>query len=195
MAEPNRSEFTRILLALQAAEGGDDAAAHRAFELVYDELHHLATDLMRAERADHTLQPTALVHEAYCRLVDQRRVGWRNRAHFFGIAARAMREILVDHARRRAAAKRGGDWKRITLHDGLSIATSSESEVLDLDRALTRLAELDGRMARVVELRVFVGMTAHEAAHVLGISKRTVQRDWLVAKMWLSRELAGGDAS
>ncbi len=195
MAEPDRSEFTQILLSLQAAEGGDAAAVDRAFELVYDQLHYLATDLMRAERVDHTLQPTALVHEAYCRLVDKNRTGWQNQAHFFGIAGRAMREILVDHARRRSAAKRGGDWKCITLRDGLSIAAASDSEVIELDRALTRLGEFDERMARVVELRVFVGMTASEAAHVLGISRRTVQRDWLVAKMWLSRELARGDIS
>ena len=192
MAAPTRSELTQVLLALGANPPGDSAAAQRVFELVYDELHRLAANLMRGERADHTLQPTALVHETYCRLIDHAQVGWRNRAHFFGIAARAMRQILVDHARRRAAAKRGGDWQRVTLDERLNVASTPEVEVLDLDEALTRLAALDERMARIVEFRVFGGMSAQQVAHMLGVSRRTVQNDWRVAKMWLARELAEG---
>jgi RNA polymerase sigma factor (TIGR02999 family) len=167
----------------------NSSAVRRLFELVYEELRGLAADVMRAERPDHTLQPTALVHEAYCRLVDGSETSWQNRAHFFGIAARAMREILVEHARKRAAAKRGGDWQRVTFHDELPLAARSDIEVLELNEALTRLAELDERMVRIVELRVFVGMTAGEAAHALGLSRRTVQNEWRVATMWLRREL------
>jgi RNA polymerase sigma-70 factor (ECF subfamily) len=194
MAESSPTDVTQILLDLHAGEVGDETAANRVFELTYDELRRLAAGLLRGERADHTLQPTALVHEAYCRLVDQSRVGWQNRAHFFGIAARAMREILVDHARRRAAAKRGGNRQRVTLIDGLGATAEPEIEVLELDEALTRLAEMHQRMARVVELRVFVGMKEREVAHVLGVSERTVRGDWRVAKLWLSQELAGGNA-
>jgi RNA polymerase sigma factor (TIGR02999 family) len=147
---------------------------------------------MRGERPDHTLQPTALVHEAYCRLIDDSRVGWQDRAHFIGIAARAMRQVLVDHARRRAAAKRGGSWQRLTFNEKLGIAAVSETELLDLDGALRRLADLDERTARVVELRVFGGLTAEETGHVLGVSRSTVQRDWDMARMWLARELGKG---
>jgi RNA polymerase sigma factor (TIGR02999 family) len=194
MAAAAQPDVTEILLAIQA---GDDnvAAVNRAFELVYDELRRLAANLMRKERPNHTLQPTALVHEAYCNLVDQTRVEWQNRAHFFGIAARAMRQILVRHARRRASARRGGDWQRVTLDDHLCVVAPSELEVIELHEALSRLAELDERMARIVEMRVFVGMTAEEIAHVLSISRHTVHDDWNLAKMWLARELAEGEAS
>ena len=185
------SDVTRIL---QSTDSGDSKAAERLLPLVYNELRRLAAAKMAHENAAQTLQPTALVHEAYCRLVDQSRVGWQNRAHFFGIAARAMREILVDHARRRAAAKRGGNRQRVTLIDGLGVAPAAEIEVLELDEALTRLAEMHQRMARVVELRVFVGMKEREVAHVLGVSERTVRGDWRVAKLWLSQELAQGNA-
>jgi len=190
MHETSRSEFTKTLLAVQAGNLGRSTAARRAFGSVYEELREIASRLMRAERLDHTLRPTALVHEAYCRLVDQSRVTWENRAHFFGIAARAMRQILVEHARARAAAKRGGGWNRVTLDDHLGMIADSALEVIDLDEALTRLAEMDERMARVVELRVFGGLTGEETAHVLGVTRRTVQRDWRMAKMWLAREFA-----
>jgi RNA polymerase sigma-70 factor (ECF subfamily) len=191
----SRSDVTQILLDLQAGRVDDDTAAKRIFELTYDELRHLAAGLMRGERSDHTLQPTELVHEAYCRLVDQTRVGWQNRAHFFGIAARAMREILVDHARQRAAAKRGGNWQRVTFNDALGVGGSPEIEVLELDDALTRLGELDERAARVVELRSFGGLKLHEIAHALGVSMSTVEGDWRVARMWLNRELLAGQES
>jgi RNA polymerase sigma-70 factor (ECF subfamily) len=192
MVDATRGDVTQILLGLHAGKVGDDTAANRIFELTYDELRRLAAGLLKKERADITLQPTALVHEAYCRLVDQSRVGWQNRAHFFGIAARAMRRILVDHARRRARAKRGGGRRQVTLIDAMGVAPGPEIEILDLHEALTRLATLDERMERVVELRVFVGMTAKEAAHLLGVSRGTVQEDWRFAKMWLRRELAEG---
>ncbi len=150
---------------------------------------------MREERPDHTLQPTALVNEAYCRLVDQKRMGWQNRAHFFGVAARAMRQILVDHLRKRNAAKRGGGLYRITLDDRLGVGCDRDMKVFELDEALTRLAGMDERMAKVVELRVFGGMTVEEVAHILGVSMRTVQNDWRVARMWLSREFTGEEVT
>jgi RNA polymerase sigma-70 factor (ECF subfamily) len=195
MAESRSSDVTQILLALQAGKVGDETAANRIFELTYDELRRLAAGLLKGERADITLQPTALVHEAYCRLVDQSRVGWQNRAHFFGIAARAMRQILVDHARRRARVKRGGGRQHVTFVDAMGVAPRQEVEILDLDDALTRLGELHERMGRVVELRVFVGLTAKEVGHVLSISERTVHDDWRVAKMWLRRELSEATVS
>jgi RNA polymerase sigma factor (TIGR02999 family) len=178
---------------LQTDESGGGEAARRVFELAYDELHHIAAHLMRGERTGHTLQPTALVNEAYCRLVDRTRVPWQTRAQFFSIAARAMRQLLVEHARRKGAAKRGGDWRRVTLDDRLGATGEPEVETLDLDGALTKLSAMDERMGRIVELRIFGGLTALEAAHVLGISRRTVLNDWRVAKMWLSRELTGAD--
>jgi RNA polymerase sigma factor (TIGR02999 family) len=195
MGGSSRSDLTQILLDLHAGKVGDDTAANRIFELTYDELRRLAAGLLRGERANHTLRPTELVHEAYCRLVDQSRVGWQNRAHFFGIAARAMREILVDHARLRAAAKRGGDRQRVTFDDARAVAGSPEVEVLELHDALTTLAEMDDRMARVVEMHVFGGLKFREIAHVLGVSRNTAQNDWRVARMWLNRELIGRETA
>jgi RNA polymerase sigma factor (TIGR02999 family) len=189
MAPPSSSEVTRLLLEQRVA--GDSDASRRLFELVYDELRRLASSLMRRERAEHTLQPTALVHEAFLRLVGAPRIAWQDRAHFMGIAARAMRQILVDHARRHAAAKRGGRLQRVTLSDDAAEAPADEVEVLELHEALERFATLDPRAARVVELRVFGGLSVPEAAHVLEISPRTVDGDWAVARMWLSRELGG----
>ena len=190
-----RSEVTRILLDLSAAESTDPSLTERLFALVYDELRVLASNLMRHERAGHTLQATALVHEAYLRLVDQTRISWQDRRHFMGVAARAMRQILVDHARRRGAEKRGGGWERVTLEDLDGPAASEDYEVLRLHEALERFAALDPRAARVVELRTFGGLTVEEAAAVLEVSRRTVDGDWATARMWLSRELGGGGAS
>jgi RNA polymerase sigma factor (TIGR02999 family) len=187
--------MTQILVRLQTGDIDHRAAADRVFELTYEELHRLASDLMRRERTDHTLRPTALVHEAYMRLVDASVIEWQSRAHFFGIAARAMRQILVHHARRRAAAKREGGWDRVTLDPVLDLGAITDIKLLRLDEALTRLGEMDERMYRVVELRVFAGMKVKEIAHVLGVSPRTVDNDWGVAKMWLSRELAEGSPS
>ena len=187
MADPS---ITRILLELPEQEGDRRQIDDRLYQAVYSELRRMAGGLMHRERRDHTLQPTALVHEAYLRLVDQTRTEWKNRAHFFGIAARAMRQILVDHARRHNALKRGGDRHRVTLDENLPDRQGLSYEVLALHDALHKLEQEDERMGRVVELRVFAGMLSREVAHVLGVSKRTVDSDWQVARMWLGRELA-----
>lgn len=162
------------------------------FEAVYEELRRIARRLMSGQRPDHTLQPTALVHEAYLKLADSRRVPWQGRAHFMRVAARAMRQILINHARDRAAGKRGGGWRRVTLNGDVAGRPDRGLELLELDDALRRLAEKDGRMAQVVELRVFAGMKVREVAHVLGVSPRTVDNDWKVAKLWLTDELKDG---
>ena len=156
--------------------------------VVYAELKSLAAGYLRVERADHTLQTTGLVHEAYLRLVDQSRVTWKNRGHFFGIAAQSMRRILVDHARKRHAGKRDGG-QPITLDDELASLSTSTDEVLAVDEALGRLAVLDERQARIVELRYFTGLSIEETADALSISPATVKRDWTSAKAWLQREL------
>jgi RNA polymerase sigma factor (TIGR02999 family) len=147
---------------------------------------------MRRERGGHTRQPTARVHEAFLRLVHPESIRFESRAHFFGVASRAMRQILVDHARRRSAAKRGGGWERVTFDDGAAIAASPDADIVELDQALRRFESLDARAARIVELRVFAGMTVEACATALGVSKRTVDNDWSVARMWLARELGGG---
>lgn len=157
--------------------------------LVYNELRRLAGRYMRGERADHTLQPTALVHEAYPRLIGQHEVAWQNRSHFYGVAARLMRNILVDHARARQAHKRGGQEQKVTFDEALEFAGGERTDVLALDEALSRLAQRDPRQARIVELRFFGGLSENEAAEVLGISVRTVKRDWAVARAWLYREI------
>jgi RNA polymerase sigma-70 factor (ECF subfamily) len=188
MNDSSRSEITRVLSRLQAGEIDQRAASDHIFEAAYNELRRLASHLMRGERSDHTLRPTALVHEAYVRLADTATISWQSRAQFFAIAARAMRNVLVDHARRRAADKRGGQWQRVTLDPELGPA--HDVKILRFEEILVRLTELDGRMARVVELRVFGGMTVKEIAHVLAVSPRTVDNDWGMARMWFTRELA-----
>ena len=159
--------------------------------MVYDELCQLAAAYLRRERADHTLDAPALVHEAYLRLIDQRRVQWRNRAHFFGIAAQAMRRILVDHARRRCYAKRGGDRERFALDDALFISAQRAPELVALDDALKSLEALDADQAKIVELRYFAGLTTGEIATLLDSSSRTVTRRWRMARAWLFQELSG----
>jgi RNA polymerase sigma factor (TIGR02999 family) len=181
-------DITKLLRAWSA---GDEEALKKLMPLVYGELRRRAMMQMRRERAGHTLQPTALVHEAYLKLVDQKGIQWRNRAHFFGVAARAMREILVDHARARAAGKRGGMETRLSLDDATVSTDPPTLDVLALDIALDRLAALDERQARLVELRVFSGLTIDESAEVLGCSHATVSRDWKHAQAWLRREMAG----
>ena len=187
MPSPAAHEVTRLLIDLQQ---GHAEASEKLMPMVYAELHDLAARYMRRERADHTLQPTALVHEAFLRLIDQRSVTWQNRAHFLGLAAQAMRRILVDHARRRSAAKREGG-KKITLDDAVAVNQERSLDLMMLDDALTRLATLDERQSRVVELRFFGGLDIEETAEALGISPATVKRDWLFAKAWLQRELTG----
>ena len=157
--------------------------------LIYAELRGIAARRLRSERAGHTLQPTALVHEVYLRLVDQRQVDWQNRAHFFGVAAQVMRRILVDHARRRGAGKRGDGVQCVSIDEARDVAASDEMPILALDHALDRLEQMDAALARIVELRAFGGLTIEEAAHVLSVSPSTVKRDWRTAKAWLTREL------
>jgi RNA polymerase sigma factor (TIGR02999 family) len=180
-------DVTALLLSWS---GGEAAAADRLIPVVYEELHRQAARAMRREGHSHTLQATALVHEAYLRLVDQQRVQWRNRAHFFGIAAEVMRRVLVDHARARDAAKRGGGAQRLTLGDALGVPSDgTDADVLALHEALERLALLDPDQARLVELRYFGGLNIEESAEALGVSPATVKREWAVARAWLRREL------
>jgi RNA polymerase sigma factor (TIGR02999 family) len=187
MPDPlQKQDVTRFLAGLGR---GDTLAADRLLPVVYDELRDLAGRFFQGQPGGQTLQPTALVHEAYLRLVDQTRAGWLDRAHFFNIAAKAMRQILVDHARRRRAAKRGGNWGRISLAQVGTNSPASEVDVLDLDEALTELAALDERQARIVELRFLAGLTVEETAAVLGISARTVKLRWRQARAWLRRRL------
>jgi RNA polymerase sigma factor (TIGR02999 family) len=169
---------------------GDPAALDRLLPVVYAELRRMAARQLRGERVGHTLQPTALVHELYLRIVDQRQVDWHNRAHFFGVAANVMRRILVDHARRRKAGKRGDGAPCLSIDDAREIPASSEMPILALDHALARLEKIDPELAKVVELRAFGGLTIEEAAQVLEVSPSTAKRDWRTAKAWLIRELA-----
>lgn len=174
---------------LVAWSKGDDGALTTLLPLVYDELKQLARRQLRGEREGHTLQPTALVHEAYARLVDQESVQWQGRTHFFAVAAQTMRRILVDHARKRHAAKRGGQRIQITLDATLAVADRRDVDVIALDDALNLLATLDATQARLVELRYFSGLSIEETAKVLGISPSMVKREWSTAKVWLYREM------
>jgi RNA polymerase sigma factor (TIGR02999 family) len=186
------SQATQILDDLQ---GGDHSAVDRLFPVVYGELRNLAAQYLARERKSHTLQPTALVHEAYLKLIDQTRVDWRGRTHFFAIGAQAMRRVLVDHARQHRAAKRGGGRQRITLDENLFAGSQREEDVLALEDALTKLAALDPRQARMVELRFFGGLTVDEVAEVLEMSKRSVEREWTMVRSWLRRELSADETS
>jgi RNA polymerase sigma factor (TIGR02999 family) len=168
---------------------GDRRALDRLLPLVYAELRRVAARQLRRERDGHSLQPTALVHEAYLRLVDQQKVDWRNRAHFFGVAAQVMRRILVDHARRRLASKRGDGLRPVSIDQAMETPAAYEIPIIDLDDALGRLGRLDAGLAQIVELRAFGGLTIEEAAHVLNISPSTAKREWRTAKAWLIREL------
>jgi RNA polymerase sigma factor (TIGR02999 family) len=180
---PSPSDVTRTFLRWRQ---GDESALNALLPLVYDEMRRLAGSYLRNEGSGHTLQPTALAHEAYIRLLDQRQVSWQNRAHFMGLAAQAMRRILVDHARRRDAQKRGGGAVRVTLEDA-----DAAGEALASALPLDRLAKLDERQARVVELRFFTGLSIEETGEALGVSPATVKRDWTLARAWLHRELKG----
>ena len=184
--ESSRSEVTRLL---QQWSDGRQEALDRLMPEIYAELRRLASTYLRRERPNHTLQPTALVHEAFMKLVDQREVRWQNRAHFFGIAAQSMRRILVDHARAHAAAKRGLGEAPVSFDDANVAGVMPDIDVLALDEALTRLAAFDRQQSRVVELRFFGGLTMEETAEVLKISPATVGREWTLAKAWLYAEL------
>jgi RNA polymerase sigma factor (TIGR02999 family) len=171
------------------SEGSEEASA-RLMPLVYEELRRLAREYLRRERADHTLQATALVHEAYLRMVDEKSVSWKNRAHFYGIAARLMRRILVDHARAHNAAKRGGLEKKLALDEARDLPAPGATDLVALDGALENLAKTYPRKSEVVELKFFGGLEANEIAEVLQVSEKTVLRDWSFAKLWLCRELS-----
>jgi RNA polymerase sigma factor (TIGR02999 family) len=163
--------------------------------LVYHQLRAVADGYFRRQPSDHTLQPTALVHEAYLRLVKEPAEGWSGRAHFFAVASKAMRQILINHAKRREAKRHGGGWNRLTLNEALTPAPQPEVDLIALDEALGELTKLSERMGRIVELRFFGGLTVDDVALVLKVSKRTVEGDWEMAKAWLSRHLRTGDAS
>jgi RNA polymerase sigma-70 factor, ECF subfamily len=179
-------EVTRLLVDMQT--GSKDAEA-RLLAVLYDELRRLASSYLRRERPDHTLQPTALVHEAYLRLVEQSQQNWQNRAHFLAVSAHVMRQILVDHARQRKAAKRGGQERPLPLDETMVPGTQRAEELVALDDALCRLETIDQRQSQVVELRFFGGLTEEEISHILGISVRTIKRDWNVARAWLHAEM------
>jgi RNA polymerase sigma factor (TIGR02999 family) len=192
MNHPSPQDVTALL---RRWNEGDKQALESLLPLVYAELRAVAANCLRSERSDHTLQPTALVHEAYLRLIGQDRVAWQNRAHFFAIAAQMMRRILVDHARRRRAAKRDAVTFRITL-SGLSEEPADlDPEILALDEALKGLEALDPRQARIVELRFFGGLTVEETAEVAGLGTATVKREWRTARAWLRRELDADSAA
>ncbi len=177
---------------LQAWSAGDPSAHDALMPLVYQELRRQAAGQLRRERRGQTLQPTALVNEAYLRLVDQQRAIWQNRAQFFAVASQMMRRILVDRARAHKMAKRSGQWTRVTLVESMKIASPVDVDVLDLDAALTRLAQFDLRKSQIAEHRFFSGLSLEEAAEVVGVSRATVERDWQAARAWLFKELSGG---
>ena len=191
MTEEMRSpeSFTRLLLDWS---DGDEGARNEMLPLVYDELRRLAALYLRRERREHTLQPTALVHEAYLRLIDQRQVNWKNRAQFVGLAAVMMRRILVNHARDRAAEKRGGDLQKVPLSDVDEPGTTRDVDVIVLHDALDQLGAIDPRKSRIVELKFFGGLTTNEIAEVLQLSPATIERDWSFARAWLYDAIGGG---
>jgi RNA polymerase sigma-70 factor (ECF subfamily) len=187
----NTPNVTEWLLNLDQDSTPNADVCPELWDAVYRELHTIASRLMNSERNNHTLQPTALVNEAYLRLVDQKQSRWQNRSHFFAIAARVMRRILVDHARGSLRKKRGGGWRRVTLSEARHHEVAHVVDLLTLENALQRLAVLSERMVQVVELRIFGGLTMKEVAFTLSISKRTADDDWSVARQWLTRELSG----
>jgi RNA polymerase sigma-70 factor (ECF subfamily) len=182
MNSPDTENITQLLIEVT---NRNSAAVDVLLPLIYDELRKLAANYLRRERSDHTLEPTALVHEAYLRMVDQTQVNWQNRAHFFGVAAQMMRRILVDHARAHNAEKRGQDFQKLSLDENVDKSVERSSELIALDDALRALAEMDEQKGRIVELRFFGGLSIDETAEVLGVSAPTVKRQWRMAKAWL----------
>jgi RNA polymerase sigma-70 factor, ECF subfamily len=179
----------QVTLLLKAMNRGDKSAADQLLPIVYSELHRLAKSYMSRERRDHTLQPTALINQAYLRIAQQEHMEWQNHAHFIGFAANVMRRVLVDHARERNAAMRGGGRMRVELDDGIAASPETSAEILQLEEALTRLEQLNPRQAQVVEMRYFGGLSVEEVASILGIAPRSVKRDWALARMWLYQEI------
>ena len=189
--KPQQHEITQLLAEWS---DGNQSALDELYPLVYEELHRLARRYMSRERKGHTLQTTALINEAYVRLVDQRNVHWANRSHFFAISAQIMRRILIDHARRHAYAKRGGGAQQVSLEEVAIVANEKSAEIIRLDEALTTLAKMDPRRCHVVELRYFGGLSNEEIAGVLNVSENTVTRDWNLARAWLHQQLTGSAA-
>jgi len=189
--ESGQADVTQLLA--QVAEG-DAAAVNLLLPVVYNELRRLAGSYLQRERAGHTLQATALVHEAWLRLVDQTRVEWKNRAHFFGVAAQMMRRILVDHARAHVAEKRGAGIAHVSLDDSVEVSSERHAELIAIDEALTELARIDPMKSRIVELRFFGGLSVEEVAAVLNSSTATVNRHWRMARAWLYTHISGGPA-
>ncbi len=188
MSERTPSEITQMLIELT---GGNKDVVNQILPHIYDELRRLAGSYLRRERSDHTLQPTALVHEAYMKLIDQKKVRWQNRAHFFGIAAQVMRRILMDHARKHSAGKRGGEAEKLPLEEEiLIVSTDRSADLIALDDALQGLAELDPQKAKLVELRYFGGLSIEETAEVMGVSVPTINRQWRLAKAWLHSQVS-----
>ncbi len=187
MTMQDRTATTRLLLRVSA---GDRGAVDALAPLLYEELRHVAHQRLKGERPDHTLTTTALVHEAYLRLIEVERVEWRDRAHFLAMSSRLMRRVLVDYARQRKAVKRGRDWVRVDLDDVMAISDETLSTIQDVDAALTRLEELNERQSQIVEQHFFAGLTLEECAHVVGVSLTTVKREFRFAKAWLARELS-----
>jgi RNA polymerase sigma factor (TIGR02999 family) len=175
--------------------GGDAAAGDALVPIVYDELRRIARKCLAGQRSGHTLQPTALVHEAYLRLVNRGSASWQNRAHFFAMAARMMRQILVDHARMHAAAKRGGNAITLVLDEAMAVPEKASLDLIALDDAMNRLAVLDARQCQIVELRFFGGLSIEETAEVIDISPATTKREWATARVWLYREISNGAAT
>jgi len=189
MSSNNRSEVTSWLI---AHSEGDPKVAEDLLPLVYGKLCALAGRMMRDERAGHTLEPTGLVHEAYLRLVDIERIDWKGKTHFFAMAARQMRRVLIDHARKRGAKKRGGGLQCVTLTEGAALGGEDRVDLLAIHEALEKLERRNERRCRVAEMRLFGGLRTSEIAHVLRVSERTVKQDWQMARAWLARELASG---
>jgi RNA polymerase sigma factor (TIGR02999 family) len=191
MTTPSSQEVTRLLLAWR---DGDQEALEQLTPLVYGELRRMAHRFMRRERPDHTLQSSALVNEAYIRLIDCNQVDWQNRAHFFGIAAQMMRQILIDHARRHTRARRGGGLREVSFEETAVVSVERAAELIALDDALTALAAFDLSKSRIVELRFFGGLTNEEVGEVMGMSLRTIEREWRKAKAWLRRAISKGES-
>jgi RNA polymerase sigma-70 factor (ECF subfamily) len=191
MGAPQPNEVTGLLLAWSQ---GQEEALEKLIPVVYQELRRMARNYMRRERPGHTLETTALVHEAYRRLIDTPHVRWQDRAHFFAVCAQLMRRVLVDHARSKGYLKRGGEIRLVPIEDAVLVSQNRGKDILAIDEALTALAAVDPRMSQVVELRFFAGLTAEETAEVLQVSPDTVLRDWKLARAWLLRYLRGGGA-
>jgi RNA polymerase sigma factor (TIGR02999 family) len=183
---PSTEEFTQLL---HDVTRGSKEAADKLLPLVYEEFHALAERFVSREKAGNTLQPTALVGELYLKLIDQRRADWKSKSHFFAIGARIMRRVLVDHARSKGRLKRGGAGRRVELSEDIALSPGRDEDILAIDEALEKLAELDERQAAIVEMRFFGGLTVEEVAEALGVSKRTVESDWTMVRAWLRKEL------